>query len=138
MVRTDIIEDTGASLNPEVDIGQIEGAFMFGLGLWLQEEIKHDPTSGRILTYDTWEYKPPASMDIPEDLRVTLYEGDRNSGRGVLGSKATGEPAVHMGVSCVLALRRAIDAARTTILKKDPKEYYSLCKSNTLFLSISF
>ena len=138
VVRTDIIEDTGASLNPEVDIGQIEGAFMFGLGLWLQEDIKHDPISGRILTYDTWEYKPPASMDIPEDLRVTLYEGDRNSGRGVLGSKATGEPAVHMGVSCVLALRRAIDAARTTILKKDPKEYYSLCKFNALFLSMTF
>ena len=82
------------------------------------------------MTYDTWEYKPPASFDIPEDLRVTLYEWDKDSGRGVLGSKATGEPAVHMGVSCVLALRRAIDAARTTILNKDPKEWYPLCKFN--------
>jgi xanthine dehydrogenase/oxidase len=45
---------------------------MFGLGLWLQEEIKHDPNTGRILTYDTWEYKPPASLDIPEDLGSIL------------------------------------------------------------------
>jgi hypothetical protein len=79
------------------------------------------------------EYKPPASFDIPEDLRVTLYEWDKNSGRGVLGSKATGEPAVHMGVSSVLALRQAIDAGRTTILKKDPKDWYSLCKFNSVF-----
>ena len=54
VVRSDILEDTGASLNPEIDIGQIEGAFMFGLGLWMQEEIKHDPATGRTITYDTW------------------------------------------------------------------------------------
>ena len=131
VVRVDILSDTGASLSPEVDIGQIEGGFHFGLGLWMQEEIKHDPATGKILTYDTWEYKPPASMDIPEDLRVSLYEWERDSGKGVLGSKATGEPSVHMGVSCVLALRRAIDAARTSILKKDPKDYYFLCKLAT-------
>jgi hypothetical protein len=59
---------------------------------------------------------------------VTLYEWDKDSGKGVLGSKATGEPAVHMGVSTVLALRKAIDAARTTILNKDPKDWYPLCE----------
>ena len=52
--RTDIIEDTGSSLSPEIDIGQIEGAFMFGLGLWTSEEVKFHPTTGKILTYDTW------------------------------------------------------------------------------------
>ena len=52
--RTDIIEDTGSSLSPEIDIGQIEGAFMFGLGLWTSEEIKFHPTTGKILTFDTW------------------------------------------------------------------------------------
>ncbi len=130
VVRVDILEDTGASLNPEVDIGQIEGAFMFGLGFWLQEEIKFHPQTGQVLTNDTWEYKPPASMDIPEVFNVTLYEWDKDSGRGVLGSKATGEPAVHMGVSCVLALRRAIDAGRRSLLHKDDKDWYSLCKNN--------
>ena len=52
--RTDIIEDTGSSLSPEIDIGQIEGAFIFGLGLWTSEEIKFHPTTGKILTFDTW------------------------------------------------------------------------------------
>ena len=52
--RTDIIEDTGSSLSPEIDIGQIEGAFTFGLGLWTSEEIKFHPLTGKILTYDTW------------------------------------------------------------------------------------
>ena len=52
--RTDIIEDTGSSLSPEIDIGQIEGAFIFGLGLWTSEEIKFQPTTGKILTFDTW------------------------------------------------------------------------------------
>jgi xanthine dehydrogenase/oxidase len=48
------LADTGASLNPEIDIGQIEGAFMFGLGLWLQEDIIFDDKNGRILNFDTW------------------------------------------------------------------------------------
>ena len=52
--RTDIIEDTGSSLSPEIDIGQIEGAFTFGIGLWTSEEIKFHPLTGKILTYDTW------------------------------------------------------------------------------------
>ena len=54
VLRCDILADTGASLNPEVDVGQIEGAFMFGLGLWLQEDIIYEPGTGRILNFDTW------------------------------------------------------------------------------------
>ena len=57
-------------------------------------------------------YNPPMYQDIPEELNVTLCEGDRNEGRGVLGSKATGEPAVHMGVSVALAIRHAINAVK--------------------------
>ena len=49
-IRADIVEDTGSSLSPAVDIGQIEGAFVMGLGLWTSEEVKHDPASGEILT----------------------------------------------------------------------------------------
>ena len=54
-------------------------------------------------------------QDIPEELNVTLYEGDRNEGRGVLGSKATGEPATHMGVSVAFAIRNALDAMKQEI-----------------------
>ena len=52
--RSDIVEDTGASLSPEVDIGQIEGAYIFGVGLWTSEVIKFDPETGKIITFDTW------------------------------------------------------------------------------------
>lgn len=56
-------------------------------------------------------------QDIPEELNVTLYEGDRNTNqeRGVLGSKATGEPATHMGISVAFAIRNALDAMKTEI-----------------------
>ena len=49
-----MIEDTGSSLSPNIDVGQIEGAFIFGLGLWTSEEIKFHPKTGKILTFDTW------------------------------------------------------------------------------------
>ena len=52
--RTDIVEDTGASLSPAVDVGQIEGSFLFGLGLWTSEKVVHHPHTGKLLTDDTW------------------------------------------------------------------------------------
>ena len=52
--RVDLMEDTGSSISPNVDVGQIEGAFVMGIGLWLSEELKYDSGSGRLLTRDTW------------------------------------------------------------------------------------
>lgn len=52
--RVDLIEDTGSSVNPTIDIGQMEGAFVMSLGLWLTEQLKFDPDTGRLLTIDTW------------------------------------------------------------------------------------
>ena len=52
--RADILEDTGTSISPEIDVGQVEGAFVFSLGLWLTEKLRFDPTSGQLLTNDTW------------------------------------------------------------------------------------
>ena len=86
VVRADLLEDAGLSTSPIVDIGQVEGAFIMGLGLWTSEEIKHDPTTGQLLTKNTWEYKPPASKDIPQDFRVSLKKNSRNPA-GVVGSK---------------------------------------------------
>ena len=51
---SDIIEDTGSSVSPEIDIGQIEGSFIYGVGLWTSEVIKFHPETGKILTNDTW------------------------------------------------------------------------------------
>ena len=70
-------------------------------------------------------YKPPMYQDIPEELNVTLYQGDRNEGRGVLGSKATGEPAVHMGVSVGLAIRHALTAVQAE-LNPDGSDWFQL------------
>ena len=68
-------------------------------------------------------YKPPMYQDIPEEMNVTLYEGDQNLGRGVLGSKATGEPATHMGVSVAFAIRHALDAVKQEIGQENGKWY---------------
>ena len=64
-------------------------------------------------------------QDIPEEMNVTLYQGDRNQGRGILGSKATGEPAVHMGISVAFAIRHALDAVKQEISPNN-KEWYQL------------
>ena len=90
VVRTDLLEDAGLSTSPIVDIGQVEGAFIMGLGLFTSEEIKHDPITGELLTKNTWEYKPPAAKDIPQDFRVTLLKNARNP-MGVMSSKGKTE-----------------------------------------------
>ncbi|KAI8432031.1 hypothetical protein MSG28_004552 [Choristoneura fumiferana] len=88
--RVDLLEDTGRSLSPEIDIGQIEGAFVMGLGYFTSEKTIYDPESGRLLTDRTWTYKPPGIKDIPADFRVYFK---RNAGNpyGVLQSKADGK-----------------------------------------------
>ena len=77
----DLIEDVGNALSPLIDLGQVEGGFVFGLGLWTSEETKYDPDTGELLTHDTWEYKPPCSTDIPEDFRITFSEPLTEKGR---------------------------------------------------------
>ncbi|XP_021947093.1 xanthine dehydrogenase/oxidase [Folsomia candida] len=111
IVRVDLAEDAGLSLSPEVDIGQIEGAFVMGLELWTTEKLVYDKDTGEILTKNTWEYKPPFVKDIPEDFRITMIK-NRPNPLGVLRSKATGEPPLCLSVSVIWALKNAIDSAR--------------------------
>ena len=58
----------------QVDVGQVEGAFCMGLGMWTSEELKFSRESGELLTKNTWEYKPPAAKDIPQvKLNILHY-----------------------------------------------------------------
>ncbi|XP_035659160.1 xanthine dehydrogenase/oxidase-like isoform X2 [Branchiostoma floridae] len=109
--RADILFDCGESVNPALDVGQVEGAFVFGLGYWLTEKCVYDKDTGRLLTNGTWEYKPPTTKDIPVDLRVTLLP-DAPNPYNVIRSKAVGEPPLLMSCSALFALRQAVQSAR--------------------------
>ncbi|EFN85872.1 Xanthine dehydrogenase/oxidase [Harpegnathos saltator] len=109
--RVDLTEDVGISLNPEVDIGQIEGAFVMGMGYWTSEDLVYDPKTGSLLTNRTWNYKPPGAKDIPVDFRVSFRKNAANK-FGVLRSKATGEPALCMSFAIPIAIRNALNSAR--------------------------
>ncbi|EGD72878.1 hypothetical protein PTSG_04607 [Salpingoeca rosetta] len=110
ILRTDILFDCGQSMNPAIDIGQVEGGYVMGLGYFLTEEILYDKKSGRLVTDGTWEYKPPSSKDIPIDFRVNLLKNAPNP-VGVLRSKASGEPPTCMASSVVFAVKQAIESS---------------------------
>ncbi|XP_015171182.1 PREDICTED: xanthine dehydrogenase-like [Polistes dominula] len=109
--RVDLLEDAGISFNPELDLGQVEGAFIMGIGYWTSEDLIYDPKTGALTNYRTWNYKPPGAKDIPVDFRVSLRRNSPNR-FGVLRSKATGEPPLCMSVVISFAIRHALNSAR--------------------------
>ncbi|XP_051979767.1 aldehyde oxidase 6 [Xyrauchen texanus] len=109
-LRTDIVVDVGRSINPSIDIGQIEGAFMQGLGLYTMEEIKFSP-SGVLYTRGPGQYKIPAFCDVPLKFNVYLLAGSSNP-LAIYSSKGIGEPAVFLGSSVFFAIKDALTAAR--------------------------
>lgn len=84
--RVDILQDAGESLNPNVDIGQVEGAFIMGLGYWTTELCVTDKTTGELKTNRSWNYKPPGAKDIPTDFRIELFAQSPNQA-GFMRSK---------------------------------------------------
>ncbi|XP_049875234.1 xanthine dehydrogenase/oxidase-like [Pectinophora gossypiella] len=111
VLRVDMINDVGLSLNPELDIGQIEGAFIMGLGYWTSEHIIFDKKTGEILTDRSWNYHVPLAKDIPIDFRVQLRRNSYNP-VGTLGGKALSEPPIALSISVAFALREAIVSSR--------------------------
>ncbi|MGI9305843.1 MAG: xanthine dehydrogenase molybdopterin binding subunit [Gammaproteobacteria bacterium] len=108
ILRADLLHDVGRSLNPAIDIGQVEGGFVQGLGWLLREEIVRDG-GGRLLTDGPATYKIPAAADIPPDFRVALYDG-ANRENTVFRSKAVGEPPLMLAISAWAALEDAVRA----------------------------
>jgi len=121
ILRSDILFDAGTSLNPAVDIGQVEGGYVMGLGLFLTEQIDIDATCKPVQT-NTWEYKPLTALDIPLDWRVALLK-DAPNPVGILSSKAVGEPPLSLSASALFAIQHAIADYRNTS-GKDTKNYY--------------
>ncbi|XP_068165202.1 aldehyde oxidase 6 [Antennarius striatus] len=110
-LRTDIMIDIGRSLNPSVDIGQIEGAFMQGVGLYTLEELKFSP-SGLLYTRGPTQYKIPAVCDLPLSFNVYLLS-DSNNPHAIYSSKGIGEPTLFLGSTVFFAIKDAVAAARS-------------------------
>ncbi|XP_065807945.1 xanthine dehydrogenase/oxidase [Labrus bergylta] len=109
-LSTTIVMDVGNSLNPAIDIGQVEGAFMQGLGLFTLEELHYSP-QGVLLTRGPGSYKIPAFGDIPAQLTVSLLRDAPNQ-KAVFASKAVGEPPLFLAASVFYAIKDAISASR--------------------------
>ncbi|KAG8432674.1 hypothetical protein GDO86_017063 [Hymenochirus boettgeri] len=109
-LRTDIVMDIGCSINPAVDIGQIEGAFVQGLGLFTMEELKFSP-QGLLYTRGPAQYKIPAVCDIPEQFHVSLLADSPNN-CAIYSSKGVGEPSLFLGSSVYFAIKDAILSTR--------------------------
>jgi xanthine dehydrogenase large subunit len=107
MLRTDILHDVGASLNPAIDIGQVEGAFVQGMGWLTMEELVWNG-KGKLETFGPASYKIPAIADMPLDLRVKLVENRKNPEDTVFHSKAVGEPPFMLGIAVWCAIKDAV------------------------------
>jgi xanthine dehydrogenase large subunit len=105
--RTDLLHDVGRSLNPVLDRGQVEGAFVQGMGWLTTEELWWD-TAGRLRTHAPSTYKIPLASDRPRIFNVALAEWSQNAERTVKRSKAVGEPPFMLGISVLEALSMAV------------------------------
>lgn len=120
VLRADICYDMGQSINPAIDIGQIEGAFVMGLGYVLSEEVVFEPdgpAKGSNNTLNTWTYKPPANTSIPIEMHVDLFP--RSDAPDVpqnpnllMSSKGVGEPPLVLSATAYFAVKHAVLAAR--------------------------
>ena len=108
ILRTDILHDAGTSLNPALDIGQIEGGFVQGAGWLTTEELVWDD-KGRLRTHAPSTYKIPACSDRPDIFNVGLWDAP-NPAQTIYRSKAVGEPPFMLGISAFLALSDAVRA----------------------------
>jgi xanthine dehydrogenase large subunit len=110
LLRVDILHDVGKSLNPAIDLGQVEGGFIQGVGWLTTEELWWDGT-GRLMTHAPSTYKIPACSDRPPDMRVALWAEGMNRELTIRRSKAVGEPPLMLGIAALQAISDAVAAA---------------------------
>lgn len=110
VLRADLVQDCGASLNPAVDLGQIEGAFVQGMGWFTCEELWWD-LEGRLRTDGPSTYKIPGSRDVPPAFNVAFLAGAPGKAATILRSKAVGEPPIMLATAVWTALKDAVAAA---------------------------
>ena len=113
ILRADIVQDCGKSLNESIDVGQIEGGFVQGLG-WLTCEELYFSQEGKLLTTGPSTYKLPGSRDIPKIFNVKLLQNADNEEKTIFRSKAVGEPPLLLAISHFLAIKEAIKASSDT------------------------
>lgn len=109
--RVDILHDVGNSINPAIDIGQIEGGFVQGMGWLTSEELVFD-ADGRLRTHAPSTYKIPTASDVPADFNVALFDGGGNREETIHRSKAVGEPPLMLAISVWCAIANAIASIR--------------------------
>ncbi|XP_054113738.1 aldehyde oxidase 2 isoform X5 [Callithrix jacchus] len=109
-IRTDIVMDACCSLNPAIDIGQIEGSFIQGMGLYTTEELKYSP-EGVLYSRSPDEYKIPAITDVPEEFNVSLLPPSHTP-LTIYSSKGLGESGMFLGSSVFFAIADAVAAVR--------------------------
>jgi xanthine dehydrogenase large subunit len=107
VLRAELLQDCGRSLNPAIDLGQIEGAFVQGMGWLTSEELRWDD-EGRLRTHGPSTYKIPGSRDVPPVFNARILADAPNREATIFHSKAVGEPPLMLAISVWLAIRDAI------------------------------
>ena len=116
VLRADLLHDVGSSINPALDIGQVEGAFIQGMGWLTTEELVYD-AKGRLTTHAPATYKIPVASDVPPIFNTRLHTRP-NPTPSIYRSKAVGEPPLMLGISVYSAI---LDAVHATNPKGQPR-----------------
>ncbi|XP_042416510.1 indole-3-acetaldehyde oxidase-like isoform X5 [Zingiber officinale] len=120
ILRADLTYDCGQSLSPAVDLGQVEGSFVQGIGFFVYEKLEEN-SDGLVISDGTWSYKIPSIDTIPKHFNIRVMNSGHHKDR-VLSSKASGEPPLLLAASVHSAIRKAIRAARADFSSTDPDD----------------
>ncbi len=120
ILRSDILMDLGRSIDKGIDLGQVTGAFIQGVG-WLTSEKLYYNAKGSLVSHSPTTYKIPNIQDMPRDFRFDLLENDLNKDHNILGSKAVGEPPLLLGGSVFMAIKNALSYLAEHSKNKDHK-----------------